>query len=663
MLRDLLISAGPLINQSLSAAIAIITASFFLYALVKDIRNQVARAFSLLLFFVLVTYIGDLGVSFSETATSSEAWLRFQWLGIAFTPAAYVQLSHAILTMTGLTSRGRRVWVVRSLFAVAAVFLVLVLFTGWIVDGTLPEPAPHFSPGPGFALFFAYFAGSVIASFWFVGRARRRTLTTATRRRMTYLLFSYAAPALAVFPFLLVSGRSLTSPLVFYGLLIIADAILAVMITFLAYAMAFMGSLMPDRLIKAQMMQFFLRGPVVAIATLAVIEWVPRTSAVLGLPGDEIMPLLAVTVILCLQWAITLVRPHLERWLIYVGDQNEIRRIQELEERLLTGADFHQLLDTILAALCDYLRVQIAFVASLSAGNGPRLERAVGLRDEAYAELQGSTVLSESALNGTLPRPEDVIEQGDVFVWRGFWLIPLYARSGVRLIGVLGMAAPLDSAENLADEQRRVVMALATRAAEVLEDRRVQSEVFASLEGLLPEMTALEHLREASRRGGVAGLVAPTEELLASPDFAQKIKDALAHYWGGPQLTDSSLMRLAVVRQALDENEGNPQRAMRAVLQRAIESLRPEGQRNMTTAEWILYNILEMRFIQGRKVRDVAMRLAMSESDLYRKQRVAIEAIAEIVADMERAVVEDASGASVQPRSSALQEPRTDMTA
>jgi hypothetical protein len=43
-----------------------------------------------------------------------------------------------------------------------------------------------------------------------------------------------------------------------------------------------------------------------------------------------------------------------------------------------------------------------------------------------------------------------------------------------------------------------------------------------------------------------------------------------------------------------------------------------------------------MRFIQGRKVRDVALRLAMSESDLYRKQRVAIEALAGIILEQER---------------------------
>jgi hypothetical protein len=57
----------------------------------------------------------------------------------------------------------------------------------------------------------------------------------------------------------------------------------------------------------------------------------------------------------------------------------------------------------------------------------------------------------------------------------------------------------------------------------------------------------------------------------------------------------------------------------------------------MTTAEWILYNILELKFIQGHRVRDVARRLAMSESDLYRKQRVAIENVARTILNMEEA--------------------------
>jgi hypothetical protein len=95
------------------------------------------------------------------------------------------------------------------------------------------------------------------------------------------------------------------------------------------------------------------------------------------------------------------------------------------------------------------------------------------------------------------------------------------------------------------------------------------------------------------------------------------------------------LLQLRVVRQALNEHGGNPVNALRAILRRGIERVRPEGERRFT-AEWMLYNILEMKFLEGRKVRDVAMRLAMSEADLYRKQRVAIEAVARALSDMER---------------------------
>jgi hypothetical protein len=72
-------------------------------------------------------------------------------------------------------------------------------------------------------------------------------------------------------------------------------------------------------------------------------------------------------------------------------------------------------------------------------------------------------------------------------------------------------------------------------------------------------------------------------------------------------------------------------------LETAIEKLRPEGKQNLSAPEWLLYNILEMRFIQGRKVREIADRLAMSESDLYRKQRVAIGQVARVLSEMEQA--------------------------
>lgn len=94
-------------------------------------------------------------------------------------------------------------------------------------------------------------------------------------------------------------------------------------------------------------------------------------------------------------------------------------------------------------------------------------------------------------------------------------------------------------------------------------------------------------------------------------------------------------MDLHVVRQTLHEHEDNPTNALRAVLRKAVNQVRPEGDRRFTT-EWILYNILDMKFLEGRKVREIAMRLSVSEADLYRKQRVAIEAVANAIVEMEQ---------------------------
>ena len=120
--------------------------------------------------------------------------------------------------------------------------------------------------------------------------------------------------------------------------------------------------------------------------------------------------------------------------------------------------------------------------------------------------------------------------------------------------------------------------------------------------------------------------------MIDSADLPAIIKNALSHYWGGPKLTDSPLMRLRIVKKALREHNGNATNALRAVLQQAIERIKPEGQRKFT-ADWVLYNILEMKFLQNRRVREVALRLAVSEADLYRKQRAAIESATDVFPD------------------------------
>jgi hypothetical protein len=129
------------------------------------------------------------------------------------------------------------------------------------------------------------------------------------------------------------------------------------------------------------------------------------------------------------------------------------------------------------------------------------------------------------------------------------------------------------------------------------------------------------------------------EDLSGKGNYFKSVKDALSHYWGGPKLTESPLLELEVVRRSIEEQGNSPANALRAVLRQAVDQVKPEGERRFT-AEWILYNILDMKFLEGRKVREVAVRLAMSEADLYRKQKVAIEEVARAIRDMEYAARE-----------------------
>jgi hypothetical protein len=149
----------------------------------------------------------------------------------------------------------------------------------------------------------------------------------------------------------------------------------------------------------------------------------------------------------------------------------------------------------------------------------------------------------------------------------------------------------------------------------------------------------IQRLRAAARYDGTEVLTSPNLKLEEQADSAAAVsrwvKEALTHYWGGPKLTQSPLLDLQVVQQSMLENEDTPVNALRAILRKAIDQTRPDGERRFTT-EWLVYNILEMKFLEGRKVREIASRLAMSEADLYRKQRVAIEAVANAILDMEK---------------------------
>ncbi|HEY66881.1 MAG: hypothetical protein DRI79_03435 [Chloroflexi bacterium] len=618
-----------LINVALLSGIVIFSCALLLYLIIYNPRNGVARSFAMLLACVLFTYFVDLALFGVEDLERAILWLRIQWVGIAFTPAAYLSFSNALLITTGARSRLRDI-AVRISYLFSALLLLGATLTDLIVHGGALAPrAPHLLPGPFFLFFVLYFFAAVGWGAVNVLWARRRCLTSTSRRRMTYLTATFAAPAAGVFPYLLLTGWPTSVPgVALWLLLVLGNVAVGLMLVLLSYSVAFFGALTPDRVVKHRLIRFLLRGPFVATLVVVVLIAASQAEGWLGLSSRRLMLFGVVAVILLLQLGIELAKPLIDRAL-YRQDQPEIEWIQQLSNRLLTTTDLRQFLENVLTALCDLLRVRTAFVVVVD-GGVPHLEVVCGPLEPGAADLPPE---AWQAFAGASPGERRIKRHGDLFVWNGYWLAPLHTQGQDAVIGVVGMAARTPEPD-LSPEEKEGVEALLAQAGAALEDRQLQQGIFSALERIIPE------IEDIQRRRGVLHYVGEQAlsgfNLAESAEFRQWVRDALSHYWGGPKLTTSPLLSLRVVERAAREHDGNAMKGLRAVLKQAIERLRPDGQRQMTTPEWILYNILELKFLQGRKVREIAQRLAMSESDLYRKQRVAIEAVAQTLAEMER---------------------------
>jgi hypothetical protein len=618
-------------NVVLTSGIVIFSSALLLYLLTYNPRNNVSRHFIALLACVLITYFVDLALFGVQDLGAATPWMRLQWVGIAFTPAAYLSFSNALLTTTGARSRLRDI-AARASYSLSGVLLLTTSLTNYVVyGGAITAGAPHLLPGSLFPLFVAYFFVAVGWGTANVLRARGRCLTSTSRRRMTYLAATIAAPAAGVFPYLLLAGWPASAyATAFWFLLVVGNVSVGLLLVLLAYSVSFFGTFTPDRAVKHRLVRFLLRGPLVATLVVVVIIVASQAEGWLGLPGRRVMLFGVVGVILLLQLGIELAKPLIDRAL-YRQDQPEIEWIQELSNRLLTTTDLHQFLENVLTALCDLLRVETAFVAIIE-GGAPHLEVVCGQLSPGTEDClplepwQGSSDHPSSS-------DREIERHGDLFVWNGYWLAPLRLRDEDAVSGIVGIQARTQKPD-LSPEERAGMQVLLTQAAAALEDRQLQQGLFTALELIIPEIEDIQRRRGVVHYVGEQALSGLT--LSDDAEFPQWVRDALSHYWGGPKLIDSPLLSLQVVERATQEHGGSVMQGLRSVLKQAIERLRPDGQRQMTAPEWVLYNILELKFLQGRRVREVAMRLAMSESDLYRKQRVAIEAVAQTLAEMEK---------------------------
>ncbi len=623
-----------------TSIVAIVAYSLLAYAIAYNVRSEVARRFAYITLCVLVVAAIDIILIRTSDPVLATTWLRLQWIGIAFLPASYYGFASSVLRATQVVPRYRNL-VGIGLGMTGLLIAAGALFTDWVVaPAHIPARLHYMEAGPLFWIFTGAFLLSLGSAIHDVLLARNRCLTGISRRRVTYLLWGFVAPAMGSFPYLMIiGGQGAQAETTVLLLSIMINIAVGPLLGFMVLSVAYYGVRLPDRVVRYRLFQFLFRGPVIASLVILAMQALPKVEQILGLPRDMVVFAVVTGVIVSGQLALSFSKPILD-YLIYRDDAQEITWIRELDRRLLTPIDIQQFMENHLTALCEFLQARRGFVAGVS-NTRLLVEATVGDWDDPDSIMTGPawTQLLQTLLAETRHRQD----QPEPVVMDRLHLWPLYGHTNndkaqTVFLGIMGVevgarATVFDS------RQTAVLQSMRSTMTEALWDRQLQLNVLNGLRHLIPDIEKIQGLRSQVPYSSPAGasipdLLVPDEP--SDPNFTSWVRDALRDFWGGPRLTRSPLIQLKVVETSLEKTNGNPSHALRLVLGDAIERMRPKEGTELGHLDSLLYQIMEMRFIQGKKVRDIARMLAMSESDLYRKQRVAIDHVASIIQDMER---------------------------
>jgi len=615
------------LNQIMYAGVAITAIALFMYATGFNFRDRIVQTFGLILICVALIYTGEAMANVSNRPEYIQLWLQLRWIGLMMLPAVYLHFSDALLTLMGRPSRGRRnrtVWLVYFLTGIATISIFFEISVGALAK----DPAPvYYLERNQVTFFFGVFYILVMVMVSYnMARALFQTVTKTGARRMVYLMAGAAAPALTSIIFLFYGNSWFAiHPHYFWFLSILASGITMVFLVVLTYSVSFFGLMWTDRQVKSRLFRWLMRGPFVAALVLGLTTVARRYGELQGDPYIFYVPIVMVGTILLLEYAVTLFSPYIEKSFFWGDDREELEVIQSLQDRMLTNRDLRQFLETTAALISERLPVSSGFIAIL---DGEKVDQVVTTGDKKNIE---ALKVDEEFIS----QVQQMLEDGEnLFEWNGLYLLPLeyeFEEDQKRLLGLGGFVK--NDIWEVDDENREAIFQLAERATLAIKDHILQKQVIFSLSALQTEVDYLQNLRAAAdfNKKRLSAIKQPEmpEEM---PDW---VKDALTHYWGGPKLTNNPLINFKVVETASENQDGNRTNALRSVLTDAIEKMKPSGERKFTS-EWLLYNILELKFLQGKKVREVARKLAVSEADLYRKQKIAIENVAIKIAEMEK---------------------------
>ena len=610
------------LSEVLTAAVAMTAFSMLLFSLQFVRRKRVLAWTSVPLFICIVLiYSAD---ALETVAVGDEAhllWEKLQWTGLIFLPSLALFFTSPLPGMTG-----RQVGTLGKCFVGASLlgsvyFTVRLwqdkLFAGMRTITNVGTTMIHSSETVYFWIFCVF---SLAVMFEFLNVAFLRTKTHASRRRMLYLILGVAGVLAGSFPLLLFGSGLLISqhPVVFWTLSVIGNALVTAMVLLLAYSVTNFSVPWSDRLSRLRMLEWILRGPVTASLTLWIVTMINRTSDTLGLRVAGLNTFATVFAIIVLEYLAGLAMPFIERSSLVGLGKEDYAIFRDFQGMMVFKPELETFLEALTGALCDRFQARNGFFAVMDESG----------KVDSMIAAGGSEQIPENLLASL---PAYFAENGDGPYHEEQWVIfPVISRAHETAVflGVLGLSDPSAMIES--ENGRATLEDALGNACTVLRQRRYLTTAFQVLRG-----STASDVKNSFRSGSVLN----DQSLLTDDTEVENVtawtKDALSHYWGGPRLSDSPLLELEVVKSTAEEMNDTPTNALRSVLKKALEKLRPEGERAYN-GEWTLYNIIDLKFFEKEKVKDIVRRLAMSEADFYRKQKVAVEAMAKEIIRMEQ---------------------------
>jgi hypothetical protein len=625
-----------LINRVVGNVILVVTFSLCAYMTIRAWGAATARALTTLLFAVVVVSVAGVLIRLANDSTVIELLLRSVWVGILLVPAS---LLHMVLGLTAsLKSQRPNLAVTIVNYAVAAVGIALGLTTDAFVSMPIRTGlVPALTPQPLFVFIAVYTFTVTTVSWIMLLRLRDVVMTPGLRRRIGYMVVGWYGPVLLTFPVLSLLPTDYQLPgFVAVALSTLAAPVSGVLTVILAYSATFVGTAQPDRIVKHDFVRWWLYGPFIGMSIILFLQVVPIFARMSRLPVDvwSVFGIMAMTVVMPV--LVSRIRPLLDS-LIYASDQEEIDYLRTLPRTAFTQADLRRFLENTLTVICGSSQSESAFVAapdefgvySIKMLYGPR--RSVRQLCEAHPLEALIAELSQHP-------------NSDIYRAHGY-RFQLLRDPDQRIIGLLGLHW---NVESRAPEVAHLVVTLTRQIEHALVMVQVQQRLFDTLRSMAPEMSTLQRVSSRIEQATPEALEGLDDDVAMLPDFVSLVRDALTHFWGGPKLSDSPLLSLKAVKRYAEEQSLSPPKALQALLRQAIETLKPEDESPQTANESLLYTILDMRYVQGRKIRDIANRLAMSESDLYRKQRIAVEEVARSITMIEESLPEKAQSPTIR---------------